>query len=342
MKQIKWPIACAIASTFLLLISACSNNDKTNIVIPNPPPGGDNVAVISNVTYSNVTDWQGNPIALQMDIYKTAGLRNTEKRPLVMFMHGGGFMDGDKTSATDKMEILADSGFIAVTINYRVGWDNDGQAESCTGDTSSFNDAAYRTIQDANAALRYLVAHADDYNIDTSWIFIGGASAGATVALNTAYVNNAYAKVRYPKQYAKFGSLYDEGNNIKATYSFKGICAIAGALPDSNLISSAKAFPAITFQGEDDEVIPINSGTFDNCTSYPFEVGSLCQYRQLTRLGVPAICNLLPGQGHGNNGDSGYDSPFMMGNTACFFHTVMRGDQIKNSVYKGVVNSCSN
>lgn len=340
MKKMKWLTVWIIAFSSLLSLYSCSNNNNSDLVIPNPPGGG--VTVISNVTYAHVTDWQGNAISLQMDIFKPSNITGTDKRPLVLFMHGGGFMDGDKSSSLDKMQLLADSGFIAVTINYRVGWDNGGIASECNGDTSSFTDASYRTLQDANAALRFLVSKASEYNIDTNWIFIGGASAGATIALGTAYINNDYAKVRYPKQYAKLGGLYSEGNSIHATYKFKGICAIAGALPDSNLISSSKAFPAITFQGQEDEVIPINFGTFDDCTSYPFEVGSVCQYRQLTALGIPAVSNILPGQGHGNNGDSGYDTPFMMGNTACFFHTLMRKDHIQNTLNVGVINSCSN
>ncbi|MCQ2307587.1 MAG: alpha/beta hydrolase [Bacteroidales bacterium] len=48
--------------------------------------------------------------------------------------------------------------------------------------------AGYAAIQDAHAAMRYLVENQSVYGIDTSMMFVGGTSAGATTALHLAFM----------------------------------------------------------------------------------------------------------------------------------------------------------
>ena len=346
MKKADWIKILLLIPLFGALQYSCSKSNTVPQGITSNGGGGDTTGGGGNVTFSNVvyatnTDWQGHTVQLTLDVYQPPNMVAGKKYPLIMNMHGGGYVEGDKSTDAYKCQLLADSGFIAVAINYRLGWDNGG-GTLCAGDTASFNEAAYRAMQDANAAMRFLVSKANDYSIDTSWIFIAGASAGADVALTSTYINDAYAKVRYPKPAAKFGGLKTAGNNLTNKYTIKGICAIAGALEDSTLINRSQAYPCISFQGELDEVVPINFGYYLGCTNYPFEVGSLCQYRQLVALNVPAIANILPGQGHGNNGDSGYDNPFMMGSTACFFHTLINKRKPSTGIYIGTINTCAN
>lgn len=322
--------------SLVLIFAGCSPKQA---VAPKPPVNTG--ATYSDVVYGSNTDWQGNKISLTMDIYEPANAQAGKKYPLVMHLHGGGFNDGDKTSAADKCVVLADSGFVAVTINYRIGWSGNS-TDPCAGDTISFNEALYRSMQDVNAALRFLVSKADTYGIDTNWIFVSGASAGADAVLNAIYVNDAFAKVRYTEAAKTLGPLTTADNSLRNTYTIKGVCAIAGAIPDSNLINAKQAYPCISFQGEEDDVIPINYGTYLGCSTYAIQFGSLCQYRQLVANGKPAIANILPGAGHGNNGDSGYDNGFMMGNAACFFHKLMNSEQPSTGIYYGTINTCSN
>lgn len=347
MKKMSVVKVLGLLALLVSIAYGCSKTNSAPMVSGNDNNGGSDTTgnggtpQLSNVVYGSNTDWQGNLVTLTMDIYQPPGMDKSKKYPLVMHMHGGGYVDGDKTSAADKCQILADSGFIAVTINYRLGWATGGATDPCAGDTMSFNDEGYRAMQDANAALRFLVANADKYNIDTAWIFVSGASAGACVALTSSYIDDAYASKRYPQSAAKLGGLQTADNDLRNKYTIKGICSIAGGLEDSTLINSKRAFPQISFQGELDDVIPPNSGYYLNCTNMPFIIGSLTQYRQLTKLHVPAIANILPGQGHGNNGDSGYDSPFMMGSAACFFHTLMNNLKPRAGVYYGTINTCT-
>lgn len=50
--------------------------------------------------------------------------------------------------------------------------------------------AGYRATQDANAALRYLMHHADFYRINPDLVFTWGSSAGAITALNVAFLRD--------------------------------------------------------------------------------------------------------------------------------------------------------
>lgn len=333
MEMKKWSIFF-LAAAVSGLINGCSSKDTTIA----RQPGGD-INIIKDIQYGSAKNWLGETESLALDIYQPANMQPGKKYPLVLQMHGGGFVTGDKNTAVQKCTILADSGFIAATINYRIGW-NTG-VDTCDGDLNSFADAYYRGIQDANAALRFLVANADKYNIDPSWIFISGASAGADIGLGVLYVDDNYVNAHFADQKTRLGDLNTADNNITASFTIKGIHAIAGGIFDSTLINANKAYPCISFQGEDDNVVPVNSGTYLNCANYPMEYGSLCQYRQLVAYHKPAVAHILPGAGHGNNGDSGYDSPFMMSNTACFFHNLINGTaNSQTGIYTGVVYSC--
>lgn len=318
----------------VLLISSCSKKDT---VTPDPvPPVRGNV--IRDVVYGSNTDWLGNTVTLLLDVYQPANMEEGKQYPLALFMHGGGYVTGDKGSSDTRCSILADSGFIVASLNYRLGWDN--PPGTCEGDSASLNAAGYRGIQDVNAALRYLVSKFDLLSIDTNWIFVGGASAGATMALNSTYLTEAIVQQKYPDAAALLGGLNNAGNNLKNAYSIKGIYSIAGALPDSNLITAETAVPTIFFQGDADEVIPVDTGTYLWCDNYPKLYGSLCLYRRLQAVNKPAVAHILPGSGHGNNGNSGYDSPFIMSNTACFFHNIMRKELPQTGIFMGEINSC--
>jgi len=324
-----------IIFSLISVFNACSKDPAVSRV-PAPPPSEGQV--VSDVVYGSNTTWVDTMQNLTMDIYMPTHIDAGKKYPLVVNVHGGGYVSGDKLSTASKCQIYADSGFVAVSINYRVGW-NAGGASDCTGDTSSALEAMYRAMQDINAAIRFLVHNADFYSIDPDWIFLSGASAGGVVVQTSSYETDNYVQQVYPELVSKLGNLQNADNDLTNTYSIKGICSIAGGLLDSNLINSSRAYPTIFFQGGSDEVIPVDHGTYLNCSNYFQLYGSLCLYRRLVANGESAVAHILPGAGHGNNGDSGYSDQFMIGNSACFFHQIMRGES-QQTILIGTINSC--
>lgn len=89
-----------------------------------------------------------------------------EPRPLLVWIHGGAFMGGDKAEHHAVWADLTKSGYAVATINYRLSGDAKWPAQ----------------ITDCKAAIRFLRAHAKDYNLAPGRIAVWGSSAGGHLA----------------------------------------------------------------------------------------------------------------------------------------------------------------
>lgn len=101
-------------------------------------------------------------------------------RPAIIWVHGGGFVSGNRLIVAEYLKILAAQGFVTITVDYTIA-----------------PEARYPTpIRQTNKALGYVVANAARYGIDPDRILIGGDSAGAQIAAQVAAIatNPAYAK----------------------------------------------------------------------------------------------------------------------------------------------------
>lgn len=293
---------------------------------------------LMNINYGEAKTATGKTQSLSLSMYfpqKEQG----KKYPMVMLMHGGGFTSGSKEAMKAHCRILADSGFIAVTIDYRKGWDAGASPLACEGKLEELQLAVYRATQDAHAALRFLVNKQELYAIDTSWIFTGGSSAGAVLALNLVYLTDAAAKIGMPGASQDLGSLYASTNNYKEKYTIKGICNMWGALLDSAEITPATAVPTILFHGDADFVVPYDIGRFGSvCDRYPLMLGSACIYRQTLAAGKAVVLNRSIG---GVHVPKEFNSKITMSNTACFFRKVMAGTAASNN-YSDAKAGCRN
>jgi acetyl esterase/lipase len=97
--------------------------------------------------------------AQKMDVYfpETGG-----PWPAFLYVHGGGWNQGDKAEG-EGWKVLNAQGYLVVSINYRL---------------SAYNVKFPAMIQDVKCAVRYLRAHAGEYNLDPERIGALGASAG--------------------------------------------------------------------------------------------------------------------------------------------------------------------
>jgi poly(3-hydroxybutyrate) depolymerase len=319
-----------LLSLFLFLFTNCSK------YVSNSAEQKQNFSNLTNIQYGSNKDTSGKTISLTLDLYFPPGTKSPTKYPMILMFHGGSYLNGDKSDMADYCDILADSGFVVAAINYRLGW-RVGNGD-CTGDTTSLLQAGYRALQDANAALRFLITNANLYGVDTSWIFAGGSSAGSSLALNADYITNNIAIISTPSEYAILGPINNADNDLTATFKIKGICNMWGALPDSNLISASTATPTISFQGTDDNVVPYNIGYNESCTNSIKLFGSAVIQRRLEYYNTPAISNLVIGGGHG---PTVYTPEFLMSNTACFFHRLITGAPITSKIYTTLVSSCN-
>ena len=130
------------------------------------------------------------PVPLLLDAYVPDN--EQRNRPVLMFIHGGGFRGGSKTSANivNVVEYFAQRGFVVFSINYRVVRDRGTVPQAWVDYAPNLEEsdvdqflAIYAALRDAKAALRWVLAHADDYGINRDYVTVGGNSAGATSAL---------------------------------------------------------------------------------------------------------------------------------------------------------------
>lgn len=95
-----------------------------------------------------------------------AFFKKGKPRPLLIWIHGGAFMTGDKSENHAIWPELMSAGYAVATINYRLSGDARWPAQ----------------ITDCKAAIRFLRAHAKDYNIAPGRIAVWGSSAGGHLA----------------------------------------------------------------------------------------------------------------------------------------------------------------
>lgn len=125
---------------------------------------------------------------LKLDIYRPAHPR--DDKACVVYVFGGGFVLGARNDSTSKVccQLLADRGFTAVAIDYRLGLTTIKRSEFKWSKVFGYFDTAIRwATEDCCAALRYLVDNSASLGIDPQKIILTGSSAGAVTVLQADY-----------------------------------------------------------------------------------------------------------------------------------------------------------
>src|SRR3977135_4003950 len=79
------------------------------------------VSITKDVTYGSAVNQQGQNVTLTLDLYQPTG-DNVTSRPAIVWVHGGSFCCGDRTSGEiiDEATTFAKKGYVNVAINYRL------------------------------------------------------------------------------------------------------------------------------------------------------------------------------------------------------------------------------
>ena len=193
-------------STFLvicILFLTCSNDTSEIIEQDNNIPSVKQSSTYNIITEQDIvyaqglshTDWNTSQTTTQdlmLDVYYPDN--ELDNRPVYLFIHGGGFIGGDKQggSVFNLANFYASRGWVFVSINYRLRDDFGTIPQQWEDYTSNITDptvdidqanAIYPAQRDAKAAMRWLVTNADNYKINTNYITVGGGSAGAITAI---------------------------------------------------------------------------------------------------------------------------------------------------------------
>src|SRR5207249_6493992 len=119
------------------------------------------VRPIPNLVYERANGWEG-----KLDVYAR---RSQTPVPTVIYIHGGGWVGGSKETSLLRALSFLSMGYSVVNVEYRLA-------------NVSLAPAA---IEDCRCALRWVIAHAKEYNLDPERLVVSGDSAGGHPALTT-------------------------------------------------------------------------------------------------------------------------------------------------------------
>jgi hypothetical protein len=215
------------------------------------------------------------------------------RRPLLIFAHGGGFISGNKTDQ-DVAELctrFAKLGYVTASIDYRIIF--------LPFDTVNLGRAAIRATQDMRAAVRFFrqdAATAKDYRIHPDFVYVGGSSAGAFMALQTAYLDKASEVPAYIGL-SDLGGL--EGNSGNPGYSSKvrGAINLSGALGSPTWIEPGDV-PFVSMHGDKDAVVPYVGGKVGSIFPPQKVFGSALLHTRALAVGVQNPLYTFKGAGH--------------------------------------------
>lgn len=239
-----------------------------------------------NLTYGRALNIKGETEELKLDIFTPPAGDTLKKRPLLIFIHGGGFANGNRKLALGRSicETFARKGFVTASISYRLG----------IADPKSNNDyfeALYRAQQDGRGAVRYLRSRASEFGIDTSQIFVTGTSAGSMTSLALAYMDEHEVPAGIDRK--KWGSLEGESGPVGFSSKVHGVINNWGALPDTAWIDEGDV-PLFNTGGTADKTVP-----YDNSYSYHgIGFGPLPLYERCLKTGIPTGLRPFEGAGH--------------------------------------------
>jgi acetyl esterase/lipase len=263
----------------LTAVAACKKNTTTDTnastVLSVTAAATYTVVVEQNITYGQALRHQtlnsaaSSIVDLKLDVYKPAN--NAKKKPAILLIHGGGFVGGDKNDVNivNLANYFASRGWVAFSINYRLlgdkgtlptQWIQYAQASIPLADQSQFM-AIYPAHRDAKAAMRWLIANADNYNIDTNFITVGGGSAGAIIATTLGITNTT----DFTNEIAVSSDPTLTTTHLNKTYTVKTILDFWGsgvAVTATNAIYGYQRFD------RSDAPIMIAHGTADSTVKY--------------------------------------------------------------------------
>ena len=129
--------------------------------------------VTNDVVYGEVDG-----VTLRMDIYQP-DKRTDGPFPAVLLIHGGGWVQGDKSNEAAEASQLVPKGFVAFAVQYRLA----------KSDQTRYPAA----VLDVQRAARWVRTHAQDYGADPGRVAAAGFSAGGHLAmiLGTSDVTDA-------------------------------------------------------------------------------------------------------------------------------------------------------
>ena len=235
--------------------------------------------VRTDITYLVADNWES-----KLDVYRP--WRATSPTPTVVYIHGGGWVAGDKSVRPLHFLPYLEMGWAVVNVGYRLA-----RVSLAPG-----------AVEDTRCALRWVIRNAEKYNFDTDKIVLTGRSAGGHLSLITGMLPASSSLDRR--------CLGRDDLKVAAIVNWFGITDVDDLLEGENMQSYAVTWlgsqsdrheiarrvsplsyvrpglpPVLTIHGDADRVVP-----YDHAVRL---------HRALDESGVPNQLVTIPGGKHG-------------------------------------------
>ncbi|EMI15771.1 lipase/esterase [Rhodopirellula maiorica SM1] len=250
-----------------------------------------------------------------LDLYLPKTRKNDKPLPVVVFIHGGGWQNGDKQGGFRTVSSFVETGqYIGVSVGYRLSGEAIWPAQ----------------IHDCKAAIRWPRANAERYNLDPDKIGVTGTSAGGHLVamLGTAgdvpelegklgdHLSHSSSVSCVVDQYGPselltMGGWHDDANSPESKL-------VGGTLQESK--KAARNASPVSYVSENDPPFLIIHGTDDRVV--PFNQSERL-HEALSKVGVETMLVPVQGGGHGR-----FDSPEVAKRLQQFFDKHLLGKEV--------------
>ncbi|GGA58692.1 hypothetical protein GCM10007416_34840 [Kroppenstedtia guangzhouensis] len=188
---------------------------------------------LTNLTYSKEKQ-------LALDILYSTHV--TTRKPLVVYIHGGGWRTGEKTFRPPSVcFLLAAQGFAVSMINYRLSW------------TAKFP----AQVEDCTEAIHWLCNRAEEFGIEPTSIGVMGYSAGGHLS---ALLGTSQGTLGAPTDFSKMKGWHEHPNSDESMFIGGPIQNHPDRVRMANPVTyvTGKEPPFLLIHGERDGIIPIS------------------------------------------------------------------------------------
>lgn len=186
----------ALLVVILAVSCAFAEGKKYESKILNVELKTNQIMLYDNIPFHSGRERGSQMFTLALDILQPD---SNEPLPLIVFITGGGFMMAPKNNWIHQRMRLAEAGYVVASIEYR------------HAPLSKFP----APVQDCKLAIRWLRAHADQYNIDVNRVGVLGNSAGGYLS--------AFMGVLNDNREFDVGDFLDQSSNVLCAADIFGI-----------------------------------------------------------------------------------------------------------------------
>ena len=238
------------------------------------------VTVTKDLQYRTNIPEGAKQIYYQFDLYQPTADSTTQYRPLIIWMHGGGFKFGTKNTNSVELwsKTFAQRGYVCANINYSLS------KKHPLAHFSDLVQGCAAAVQDVEQAVAFFKKNCTQFRIDTNKIILAGNSAGGMTALQAVYSS--------PSDLAKLANTTDT-NTYSTSYNPAKIAAVInfwGAIFNIDWLKNTNV-PIVCVHGSNDHIVHIDH------QHSPF-YGSEAIHKEADSLHIPNRIKIYQGFGH--------------------------------------------